>query len=167
MGLWQHEFSLVPRKGLLTELGHIPQQLEADLWDSIDWWQHCPFQDGIPDLFDRLLQETSFLSKETGLWGNINSDFLWIEYDDLAIARIDVRLDLREPFTPFMNRLLSLVQEFDWLFVSEDLQLLEPQAEKLQAYIAQTPAYKFVSQVQEHIPILHDRRYHDRKADEE
>jgi hypothetical protein len=132
MAVWQWDVWLVPKEEITKHFQIIPQYMDLDWFESIDWWnavsekQMAAFFEGVlPDYFTPW-------AKNTRSWGSDLGDRVELTVHEGKITDMVIRIDLRNLNTDFLMSLLDLAEKKHFLFFSlESRKFIEPTAPKL------------------------------------
>lgn len=137
MAVWQWDLWLVPKSEVLNRFSTIPQYVDLDWFESIEWWNNVSAE-RLKNFFDTLLPRTSnSLDPDVLTWGNDdeNTILLIVEenkirliIEDGKITDVSLRLDVRNLSQSFLDCLVDFAKQEDFLFFSlESNKFIKPE----------------------------------------
>jgi hypothetical protein len=127
MALWQWYFYLVPRGEALKQVHALPAQLDLDVYDNISWWGDYPAARLVSLLEGILPKHDPPEAQNSRSWGSYPEDGISLSLDHGQLAEIEIQVDLRSLSFPFLNSIIEIARNQDFLmYVHESGKLLEP-----------------------------------------
>ncbi|MBV6497450.1 MAG: hypothetical protein DYH05_08450 [Acidobacteria bacterium ACB1] len=118
MAVWQWGVWMVPRESILKRFERIPEYIDQDWFESVNWWAETD-DEQIREFFDRILPRYyAPWAEYTEIWGDIDSDDVSLHVRDSIVADISIRVDLRHLNVEFLKALVNFARERSFVFVS-------------------------------------------------
>ena|SRR5690349_15867957 len=173
MAIYQFQLTLIPRKGIIEKFGLLPERLDIDyeerknyyhlkkdnLLDKADkfkdalvqdWWSTTALQPvEVVHQIDKKIRRANYGNDIWIVW-----KFYSLELDNDAsmlingetgkIAELQFRADLRENNLKFLQEMVKLAHDYDWLLMDLNGNLVNPEMKEIVGLIKNSNAYKFL-----------------------
>ena len=173
MAIWQFQMVMIPRKGILEKFGEIPETLEVDykvrtehyhlkkeglieeedeFKDTLtqDWWSSTVLQPiEIIHQIDKKVRRADYGTDTFLNWkfnnGKVDNDAsMSINEQTGKIEKIRFRGDLREEELKFLREMIEMAEEYDWLLMDMQDNLVEPKFKEVAKLIKFSNSFKFL-----------------------
>lgn len=171
MAIYQYRLTVLPRTGLLSVLGEIPEKLDVDFKKSMEAFLKGDWNDDPDDyeiFVEKCWSEANINPKDIiklmdekldrANWGNSGKSNKWKTITDKSdndaslhtdenqtfITEFAFRADLKEPGLVFLFAMINLAAKHDFLLMDAQGNLAEPDPEKVFGLIKQSNAFRFV-----------------------
>ncbi len=128
MAVWQWDLWLVPKSEVLKRFSTIPQYVDLDWFESIEWWNKISAEN-LKSFFDTLLPRTfNSLDKDILTWGTDDGNKVRLIIEDGKITDLFLRLDVRNLSQSLLDRIVDFTKQEDFLFFTlESNKFIEPE----------------------------------------
>lgn len=145
MATWQFTVHLIPRTKLVQLFSEIPDFLDREIFDSINWWDEKDISQHYDSEIGSFLNESQSWSESIKIWGQEDSDHLSVLFDNGRVVEVEVRIDVRALNLVFVENVCSFARLCDCLLLTEGMALVEPEVDLLLHQIGKSNAFSFVS----------------------
>ena len=88
MAIWQWDLWIVPRKEVERQFPIVPQYMDLDWFESIEWWNDVS-ENGLKSFFDKVLPNYHApWAKDTQSWGSDDGDRVEVTIENGKITGI-------------------------------------------------------------------------------
>jgi hypothetical protein len=127
MAIWQWDVWIVPRKEVAKRFDVIPDYMELDWFESIEWWNSVSKNDLIGFFSSILPDYYTPWAENTQSWGSDDGDRIQFMVEDGKITDVVIRVDLRYLNINFLHSLVNFADGHDFLFFPlESKRFIEP-----------------------------------------
>ena len=158
MASWQYDLHLVPRLMLMKTFGHIPDSLEPEVFDSIDWWADNQPPADYQEVASSLLNESASWNINLRVWGEGDGNRLDVFSERGDVRDVFIRVDVRNLDPAFLKQVARFADHCRCLLLTADMAVLEPTVELLRSAIKQSRAFSFVSNPHRFLEDLREER---------
>lgn len=159
MAIWQYDFTLIPKSGLVDEYGCVPNKIEdyfvsddqSEEVESPNYWKGFDSDRLLKESFRELLGELESWSDNGIMFGTEdgNKAVIWKE------GEVNCRFDLRSPNKEILDSILKLAGENNCKVLSHSSQkVLEPELALVTLDIKESEAYRFCMNPKEYLNSL-------------
>jgi hypothetical protein len=159
MAIWQWDLTLVPRYEVTQLFSSIPQYMDFDWFETIEWWKSIS-SDKMTGFFDGILP-TYFTpwAKDTLSWGSDDGNRIQMSVELGNVKHLFIRIDLRSLNLSLLEFLTDFSSENGFLFFAFDTQkFIEPDLELVIDAIKNSRKMGFVNNPEK---FFEDKRYLD------
>jgi hypothetical protein len=144
MALWQFKVMLLPR-AWFEMTNNCVESLFSNVGNSTsDAWREHQLKNNMRKLMSGALPSGRSWSKKLKFWGNLETTDIQIWYEDRLIRSISIRVDVRKPFLPFLQKIVEICNTLDCvLLVPSSRKIIEPNILSLMKEISTSVAFKF------------------------
>ena len=145
MATWQYDLHLIPRAKLIELFSTLPNRLDRDTFDQIEWWENegRTIQDAELRL-GTFLRPRSSWTERIKYWGKDDGDCVSVFVEGNRIAEIGVRINIQKLDSDFVENVCKFSKLYQCLLLTEQLRLIEPDRDSLLEEIANSDASAFV-----------------------
>lgn len=157
MAIYQFYLTVIPKQSVLEKFDSVPETIppntETGYFESnteIFWNTAQVTATEIVKRIDTIVKRAE--------WGNSDYSFNWKTYslqvdndaylslnkETLYIESLSFRADLREPNLKFLEDMISLGKEYNWLFIDRKGTIAKPYFEEIKTLIKTSNAYRFL-----------------------
>ena len=159
MAIWQYTFELIPRAKLIKLFGDVPQTIDADDYEQVEWWS-----DGTnltADFENRLASFAASYkswSADVKCWGAEDCNVVQVIMDGGRVVELSVRFDLRKLDETFLHNMVGFARDNECVFLTESMRVIEPSADVLKAVLMSSDAWRFVEDPRRYLEELNKNR---------
>ncbi|WP_314059213.1 hypothetical protein [Empedobacter brevis] len=158
MAVYQYYLEVLPKEGIFKKHNLIPSHIKVSTEtgyfesDSEIYWNEvkCSSKNIIPKM-DSIIDRTN--------WGDNKTSFNWKRYSealdndasislnesDFTIKEFSFRADLRDENLEFLNNMISLANENEWMFMDRNGLLINSNIEEFINSILKSNSYNFLN----------------------
>jgi hypothetical protein len=129
MAIWQYDIYLIPRTKLNDLYDEIPDHIDLQMFDEVDWWRgHQPASD-VKELINRCLTPNTDENPLPGCqeWGTEDSNRISVGFEGEDISWIWIRVDVRSKYDSLVSCIVELAKALDCLMLlTEEMVLIHP-----------------------------------------
>jgi hypothetical protein len=144
MAVWQFDVYLVPRRKISGVIESQGQRIHEEQFDATSWWAGNDLPPGYRELLAALLPRAASWSPAVELWGEEAGNRIDIARDAEALDEVRARLDVRQLDTGFVEGLARFAATADCCFITEEFEVIPPDAGALLKEAKNSSAYRFV-----------------------
>lgn len=160
MAIWQWDVWIVPRQEIIKHLSVIPQYMDLDWFESINWWSAVSKSE-LVSFFNSILPHYSTTwATHTQSWGSDNGDRIELEVENDKVIDVVIRVDLRHLNINLLNSLVTFSEKNNFLFFSlEFKKFSEPILQELLKEIKNSRKMVFLKEPEK---FFNDNKYLDK-----
>ena len=145
MAVWQWDVWIVPKQEVAEHFSSVPQYMQIDWFESINWWNFVS-KSKLIDFFNNVLPNYyTPWAKDTQSWGSDDGDRAELMIENDVITDVVIRVDLRNLNVDFLQSLINFCEKSEFLFFSlESGRFIEPDFDKLISEIKSSRKMIFV-----------------------
>lgn len=145
MATWQYDLYVIPRARAVELFETVPEHMDRELVDRIDWWQGHHLPDNYKSIINTLLPARESWNENSEAWGEEDGDSLEVIGENEDTAEVFVRINTAEISNAFIEGLINLAQYCRCLLLlMENMKLIEPDLELLLVEIKRSKAMQYV-----------------------
>lgn len=173
MAIYQFQLTVIPRKGVLEKFGLLPERLEIDYEErknhyhlkkedlldeedkfkdalTQDWWSSTELQPiEIVHQIDKKVRRANYGNDTWIVWKYYSQEVdndasMSIDSETGKITELQFRADLREKDLKFLQEMIGLAKNYDWLLMDLKGNLANPELKEIARLIKNSNPYKFV-----------------------
>ncbi len=147
MAIWQFTLYLIPKASTEQRLKEIPSKMTLDLAEDTPWWSGHQPPKGFEDAICKILPEVSSWSKQMRIWGDEDTDAVWVGYstdEKLEIEDIRIRMDVSRLSWELVLHLCRWATSLDCLALTSSHEVLAPDFFAVEESIKNSRAMKFL-----------------------
>lgn len=148
MAIWQFTLYLIPKASVEQRLKEIPSRMSLDLAEDTAWWSGHQPPKGFEDAICKILPEASSWSKQMRIWGNEDTDAIWVGYrtdEKLEVEDIRIRIDVSRLSWELVLRVCQWATSLDCLAYTQTHEVISLDFFAIEEAIKNSRAMKFLS----------------------
>jgi hypothetical protein len=157
MAVWQWTVTIVPKTEVIDRFDLIPDFIDQDWFESIDWW--VAIDEGVfVSFFNRILSEMDApWAKNTRIWGDDARTDCSLTVESGVVTFVWIRIDLRTLYHPLIESFIEFAQHHRFVFYSiETGRFIEPDLQQVHDAIKSSRPMAFVTNPNK---FFSDKRY--------
>ncbi|MCP9494193.1 MAG: hypothetical protein MSG64_07040 [Pyrinomonadaceae bacterium MAG19_C2-C3] len=144
MAIWQYDLHLIPRKAIEDLFSTVPPSLARKTFDEVAWWKNYQPVFDYESEIGSFLSPREFWSDEAKAWGEEDGTSIEVWFEQKLVTDIYVRINVASLDVNVLEKLTGLTARCEALFLTADLEVIEPDLQNLTAHIKQSNAFRFV-----------------------
>jgi hypothetical protein len=144
MAIWQFDLHYIPRAALQARYAMQPAVISDEEFDSVDWWSHAAIS---LSTVERLLETVPPApSWREGLLvcGSDDGNRIDVSFAGAMVQSVFARIDTRTISYAFLETLVKLADENEWVLRLQDRRILPPSTIGLMSAIQRSDSFRFV-----------------------
>jgi hypothetical protein len=132
MALRQFDISLIPRKKIEELYSQVPERIDIEVYEQVDWWKGYRLQEDYQALVDHCLSRNKPWLPHCLEWGTEDTNRISVGLHGDDIDWIWVRIDVRTRYDELVACVVDLAKRLDCLMLLEhDMMLIQPNEPEL------------------------------------
>ena len=146
MAIWQFDIALIPAAALEANPEIIDDSVSEAGLETGAWWSYAKLPAELEGVLDAVLPIGKSWSADLEMRGTEDGDRIDVYRNDGAIESIEIRIDVRELDSAFLEHVCELTRRLRCkLYAFESREALEPDLFTLSQAIRRSNAARFVS----------------------
>src|SRR5687767_15083666 len=123
MAIWQFNLTAIPRKGVLEKYEVIPKTLDRSFFEDLNLWASTSLDiNTLIGRIDKIVKRADYGDENWFNWKTQteevdNDASLLLNTTTKKIEYLHFRADLREEKLVYLNEVIRLATDYDWMFV--------------------------------------------------
>lgn len=157
MAVYQYYLAVVPKQGIEKRHNSIPSEIGVSTEtgyfesDAEIYWKEVEMKaDDIVTKIDLIVNRAKWGNNKTSInWKTYSEEIdndasIYLDEESLTIREFSFRVDLREKNLKFLNNMIALGVENEWLFFDRKGKLIKPDFKEIKNSIRNSNAYSFL-----------------------
>lgn len=120
MALWQYDVYLIPRQRIGELYSQVPERLDTEVYEQVDWWKGYRLQEDYQALLDHCLSRNKPWLPNCLEWGEADTNRISVGLHGDDIDWLWVRIDVRSRYGELIACIVDLARRLDCLMLLKD-----------------------------------------------